>query len=419
MAARRSGLGWRFHTLWAATASANLADGVVLVALPLIALRFTNEPALVAGVRVAGTLPWLVFGLFAGVILDRLDRRKLMVGVTSLRGLALGAAAVVVTFFGTDIVILYATALAVGTASTLYDTGTQTLVPGLVTQDDLMRANGRVMSTQVVLMEFVGSPLGGALVAVSTFAALGAPGLMYVIAGLLLLRISGQHRAQSTDGGKAPPRSVLADIKTGLVELVREPTLRRLAVYASVLNLTESAFMSVFVIYAVGRTAPLRLSEADYGLLLAGAAVGSVAGAILAARLIAALLPALVLSAAAVLLAGSFALPVATSSPVVIGVGIGLAGFAIAVANVLMVTVRQSVVATGILGRVTAGTRLLVFGTIPFGAAFGGLMVKLIGIERLFLTLAIAAVGLVAVTATIRIPALRQSGTTPPGHYRS
>src|SRR5215213_12019026 len=117
-----TGLGANYWKLWASSAASNLADGVFWIAFPLLAIRLTDSPVLIAGVAVVGRLPWLVFVLVAGALADRLDRRRTMVGVSLLRTMiSLGIAVTIVTSTE-SLWLLYLTAFVLGVGETLFDT---------------------------------------------------------------------------------------------------------------------------------------------------------------------------------------------------------------------------------------------------------------------------------------------------------
>ena len=187
-------LGLAFWQLWSASALSNLADGLVKIALPLIAVTLTDSPGLVAGVTLAVTLPWLVFALPAGALADRVDRRIAMVTANSIRATAVAVLAVTMVL-GLEsstaaIWALYLVALVLGTAETMYDTCAQSILPQVVARDQLPRANGRLIAAELTANEFVGPPLGGLLVAAGVVAASAAPAALWVAAvgALLLLR---------------------------------------------------------------------------------------------------------------------------------------------------------------------------------------------------------------------------------------
>jgi MFS family permease len=187
--------GGGFHALWLATASSNLGDGVALVAAPLLAATLTADPAAIAGLTFAQRVPWLLFPLLGGVLADRLDRRRLMVGVACARAALVGALAAALLTGHASLPLLYAVFFLLSSGETLFDTAATTILPALVPREELPRANARLSAALTVTNQFVGPPLGGALFAIAValpFLA-GAGGL--AAAALLLLTLRGTFRA--------------------------------------------------------------------------------------------------------------------------------------------------------------------------------------------------------------------------------
>jgi MFS family permease len=185
-------LGRSFWQVWSASSLSNLADGLVKVALPLVAVTLTDSPGLVAGVTLAVTLPWLLFALPVGALADRVDRRLAMVTADVVRAAAVAVLAVALVLglesSAAAIWALYAVALLLGTAETVYDTCAQSILPQVVPRDRLPRANGRLIAAELTANEFVGPPLGGLLVAAGVAAAFATPAVLWAAAvGALLL----------------------------------------------------------------------------------------------------------------------------------------------------------------------------------------------------------------------------------------
>jgi MFS family permease len=208
----RPSLGRDYLKLWSSSAFANLADGIFVVALPLMAVSLTTSPALVAGVSIAGRLPWLVFVLIAGALADRLDRRVTMRNVQVMRVLVLGTLAVLAVAGQLSLPVLYVAAFILGVGETLFDTAAQSIMPNLVPRELLSVANGRLYAVELAMNQFVGPPLGGAMVAISVPLALGGSTLAYALAAVGLALIVGTFRAESV--GARP--SMLAEIREGL-----------------------------------------------------------------------------------------------------------------------------------------------------------------------------------------------------------
>jgi MFS family permease len=272
----RLSLGPNYRKLWASSAAANLADGIFLVALPLIAVSLTTSPALVAGVTLAGRLPWLVFVLIAGALADRLDRRITMRNVQLMRVVVLAALALLAIAGQLSLPILYVAAFILGVGETLFDTAAQSLMPSLVPRDLLNIANGRLYAVEWVMNQFIGPPLGGALVAISVPLALTGSVVAYGLAAVGLALIVGRFRAESV----GPRPSMLAEIREGLAYLLGNRVLRTLAFMVGISNLASSAVFAVLVLYVVA-PGPMGLDELGFGVLLTGFAVGAILGTFL------------------------------------------------------------------------------------------------------------------------------------------
>lgn len=366
--------------LWSASTLSNLADGVLKIALPLAAVRVTDQPALVAGVALALTLPWLLVALPAGAIADRVDRRRAMLLANGVRVVAV--AVLSLTWLGglDSLALLYGVALVVGVTETFYDTASQSILPQVVGRGALDRANGRLYAAELTANQFVGPPLGGLLVAAGLWLALGAPALLWVAAIGALLLVRGTFRVE-----RATRTTLRADIGEGLRFLVGNPVLRTLAVMVGVLNLGSSAVFAVFVLYAVGPGSALGLTEPGYGLLLTASAVGAVTGSLAAPWVARVLGRAGSLLLCIVVGAVALGAPAVTTEVVVVAVLFALSGLTIAVWNVVTVSLRQRITPDGLLGRLNSAYRLLAWGTMPIGAALGGLVAQVAGLELVFL----------------------------------
>jgi MFS family permease len=159
------GLGAGFARLWAAAAISNVGDGIYATALPLLAASLTRDPFAVSLVTFGEWLPWLLFGLVSGALLDRWERRRVMWTVDAARFAVVGALAAAVVLDRASIALLAAAGFLLGTGQTLVDTAQHSIVPALVSRDParLERANGRLQGTQIVANQFVGPPAGGFL----------------------------------------------------------------------------------------------------------------------------------------------------------------------------------------------------------------------------------------------------------------
>ncbi|HEX7442595.1 MAG TPA: MFS transporter, partial [Acidimicrobiales bacterium] len=158
-----SALDGRFWRIWAASAVSTLGDGVRVAALPLLAATLTRDPIAVASVAVAQGLPWALFALLSGALVDRLDRRLIM-GYTDLfRFVVTGGLVVLVATHHTSIAALCVVAFCLGSAETMFDNASQAILPAVVARPHLELANSRLASVEIVTRDFVGPPFGALL----------------------------------------------------------------------------------------------------------------------------------------------------------------------------------------------------------------------------------------------------------------
>jgi MFS family permease len=372
-------LGTRYWQLWSASAVSNLADGIVKLGLPLVALGYTRSPALVAGVAVGFSLPWLLFALPAGALVDRLDRRRVMLAANTLRAVLVGALALAVALDAGSIWLLYVVAFGAGTAETLYDTSAQSILPQLVPRELLPRANGRLHAAELTANQFIGPPLAGFLVAGGAAVALAGPAGLWAVAVAALLLMDGRVRVE-----REGRTSLRADIAEGLRFLWQHGLLRTLAMMVGGMNFTTSAVFGVLVLYAVGAGSSIGLTEPGFGLLVTALAAGIVLGSLVAARIERWLGRARALGVSMVACAGIVGVPALTTNPFVIGAVFFGGGILLATWNVITVSLRQRVTPDRLLGRVNSGYRLLAWGSIPLGAAAGGLVAETFGLRAVF-----------------------------------
>ena len=385
-------LGASYWQLWTSSGLSNLADGIFKVALPLVAIQFTQSPTLIAGLTFAATLPWLLFALPAGALADRLDRRRAMLGANIARVALLALLALTIALDLGSIWVLYGIALSIGIAETIYDTSAQSILPQLVARDLLSRANGRLYAAELTANQFLGPPLGGLLVAVGAAIAFATPAALWIVAVGALLLLRGPFRIP-----RETRTTMRADIAEGLRFLWRHRILRRLAIMTGMFNFASSGMMAVFVLYAVGPSSAMRLSELAFGVLLTAAAAGSLVGSFIADRIERRLgrTRSLVLTVlGGALFVGT---PALTADPFGIGAAFFAGGLMIVVWNVITVSLRQRIAPARLLGRVNSGYRLVAWGTMPLGAAAGGVLAQFLGLQAMFAIMALATLALLAV----------------------
>ena len=382
-----------FARLWAAVGVSNLGDGVASAALPLLAAALTQDPVLVAGLAVAQRVPWILFALPAGVIVDRTDRRMLMWRTDAVRALAIGGFALLIALDQGSLVLLYAVAFALGVADTLFDTAYRTLLPSLVAEGELERANARLYGAEIVASRFAGPPLGGLLFAAAVSAPFFLDAASFLFAAAAVFAIGGTFRPT------IHRRTTIRDgVGEGLRWLRGHRLLRSFAVAVAVWHLVWGAGNAILVLYAEEL---LGLGSAGFGILLGAAAVGSVLGTVFTSRLADCFGRRGVLVASVAVAAGAQLGLALTSSPPVAAVALAVSGASAVVWNVITVALRQRLAPDHLLGRVNSAYRFAAIGAVAIGALLGGALAT-IDLRLPFIVattiLVLTALGLLAVT---------------------
>jgi MFS family permease len=371
-------LGRNYGYVWSAAGSANLGDGIVKIALPLLAVQLTDSPAGVAGVAVAAYLPWILLSLPAGALADRVDRRNAMRAVNLMRAAAVGGLAVLAANDLGGLAIVYGAAFALGAGETLFDTSAQSMLPAIVERTRLTRANSRLFALEQTTNEFIGPPLGGWLTGLGIAFSLATSSALFLVAAILLSMVTGRYgRARSVEA------SLRAEIIEGVRFLYGNLLLRTTVIIVATLNFAAIAAQAVFPLYAV-EPGPLGLSELGYGLLLLGFGLGGLIGSTVAESLQLRFGRARVL-VGAVAADGVWLVTLAlTRNVAVIALAMVLSGIGIMSLNVVGITFRQLITPARLLGRVVAAHRVVVLGVLPVGAAVGGAIAELVPFRVLF-----------------------------------
>jgi MFS family permease len=291
----------------------------------------------------------------------------------------IGSLAVLVATDNEGLWALYLIAFALGVGETLFDTAAQSILPSVVEPDGLTRANGRLYVVELTANQFVGPPLGGVIVAASAAAALTGSAVAYLLAALALTTLVGNFRPERS----GPTTRIRTDIVEGVRYLARHRVLRTMALATGLSNLASTAAFSVLPLYAVD-PGPMGLSKAGFGILLTTTAIGSVAAAPLVAPLEARLGRTGSLLLAAAVFPLSSLVPALTADRWAVGASFVTIGLSSVVWNVTTVSLRQRIAPDHLLGRVNAGYRLLAWGTMPLGAALGGVLGEALGLRGVF-----------------------------------
>jgi MFS family permease len=404
-------LGGNFAKLWGASTTSALGAGLANVAVPLLVASRTHSPLVVALASVFIWLPWLLFSLPGGVIVDRSDRRRLMVMIDWVRVGVLAVLSATLLTGHTSIPLLYVALFIVNTGEVTFRSASQALVQSVVPRPLLERANGWLSGGTTFTASLIAGPIGGLLFVLMPSAPFVANAATYAVSAALIGSIPGAFR---TSAAVATPEkaTVWDDMLVGLRWLVRQRLLRTMAILIGLLNVTLTAALSVLVLLAKER---LHLGPVGYGALFTSLAIGGVAGSIVGDRLIR-LVSATWTIRIGLLIEAGLHLTLATShSAYVVGLAFLIFGIHGALWSIVMVSLRQRLTPPELLGRVGSASLLLSAGGNCIGAVLGGALATRYGLAAPYWVGFVVAVIVAATTWHIfNRAAVAEAYATPP-----
>jgi MFS family permease len=402
---------WRdaeFLKLWAAQGISQLGTQVTLLALPLAAILVLDatatEVALLGAVEV---LPFLLFTLPAGVWVDRLPRRPILVVSDLARAAALASIPLAYAFDALTLAHLFAVAFAIGALSVFFDVSYLAYLPSLIERRDLGAGNAKLEATRSAAQVVGPGAAGGLVGAISAPAAILVDAVSYVISAVFVWRI---RRPDRRDSQVALRRKLWPELREGLAYVLGHRYLRPLTFVTGGWNLFAFVGFGIYLVYLVRE---LGLSPEVVGLLITGGASGSVVGALIASRVVARFGLGATLTWTGLLASASFVLvplaPRDTPEPFILA-SMLIASFLGMLYNVSQLTFRQAITPERLQGRMNAVVRFMYWGPQPAGYALGGLLAATIGLRS---TLFVSAAGATLVFVPLLVHPIRKLREMP------
>ena len=366
-------LGPAFNRLFSASVISNLSDGLLAVAAPLLAISLTKDPVLISMLSAFVMLPWLLFAIPIGLIVDRSDKRLLVTLTNSIRFITAGLVALAIS---TDTITIYWLLLAtflIGTCEVATDTAAQSLIPVILEKKNFEKANSRMNIAETVIQNFIGAPLSGFLYATAIVLPFILNSLGFLIAAIFVFMIPAHLISQgsSVETTVLEKKSFISEIKFGLNYLWNDRPLRRLVATTTSLGLFYSLSTSTLILFI---TEILEVQAKYFGVLMAGAGSGGVLGGILTPVLSkkfgrgAVLAIAIFISSITVLFQGL------SPNVWVFGVIGFISTFSITNWNILLMSCYQVLIPAELYGRIHGARRTFVWGVMPIGALLGGVI---------------------------------------------
>jgi len=375
-----SRLGHSFRWLLASSAISNVGDGVALAAGPLLVASLTQDPLLVSFALLAQQLPNLFFGIPAGAIADRFDRRRIVAAVNLVRAAVLVVLAATIVGEAVSIAIVLITLFVLGTAEIFADVSSNSLVPRVVPREHLGVANARLTGSFLLTNQLVGPPIGAFLFSVGMALPFAANAACFALGALLVTRVVTDvvELAAERAGERGSLRREMAD---GVRWLVAHPPMRTLALTIIAFNVTYGAAWSVLVLYASER---LGMSAVGFGLLTTAIAIGGIVGTSAYGRLERRFALADIMRGGLVIETFTHLILALTTSPAVALVTMVVFGAHAFVWGTTSTVVRQRAVPDELLGRVTGVYTVGLVGGIVVGTPICGLLAREFGITAPF-----------------------------------
>jgi MFS family permease len=369
--------------LWTAAGISAAGNQVTFLALPLTAILVLRASAFeVAAISTAATLPNLL-GIAAGVWLDRVRRRRVMIAADFGRAAVLASVPVAYVFGLVDLKQLYVVALMSGTLNVFFEIASQAYLPSIVRREQLVEANAKLQGLTVATQS-AGPSIAGALVTlVSAPVAILADAVSFLVSGLLIGSISKAYEPPQKPSPRATTRR--SELREAARYVFSEPHLRPLLLSHSLANLALGLLWANLLVYAVRM---LGLSAALIGAIFSFANIGGFAGAVFARRIAerAGVGPTVITS---FFLFGPAALLVATatteSAVVFVGLGWTLQSFARSLYGVAATSVRQALVPDRLQARVSGVTATTGTSAFPLGTLVGGAIAAAFGVREAML----------------------------------
>ena len=365
-------MGRAFNRLWSASLVSNLSDGVLLAAAPLLAITLTDNTILISLLGAMVMLPWLLFAIPIGTLVDRLDRRHILAGTNLLRSAVVGALAFAIAADVVTIGLLIAAAFIIGTCEVAADTTSQSLIPQIVDEKQFEKANSRLQISETVVQGFIGSPFSGFLYALAIYIPFFFNSLGYVISAILALSMP-IHFLQDIRNQKpqAEKNKFAEDMKFGISYLFNHKLLRRIVLTTSMIGVCYSISTATIVLFMVKE---LDLPEPFFGLVLMIQGIGALAGALVAPYASKKFGRGKVMTFG--IFFSSFNLLVQGFSPNIYFFVLfsAFSAFTISQWNILLMSTYQSIIPNEIYGRIHGTRRTLVWGMMPIGSVLGGVL---------------------------------------------
>jgi len=365
-------MGPAFNRMWASSIVSNLSDGILIAAAPLLAISLTDSTVLISAIGAMVMLPWLLFAIPIGVLVDRIDRRFILAGANATRSAVVGVLALLIATDHVTIYWLLVASFVIGVCEVAADTTAQSLIPQILEEKNFEKGNSRLQISETVIQGFIGAPISGFIYAIAIALPFFINSLGLAVASLLALSIPIKYLQEiRQDDVEKEKKKFVADMKFGIKYLFNEKVLRRLVVTTASIGVCYSMGTATMVLFIIKE---LELPKQLFGVILTIQSLGAISGAFMAPRLSkkfgrSRVMTFGITSSSLVLLLNGFA------PNIYVYVSLATVGaFAVSQWNILLMATYQTVIPNELYGRIHGTRRTLVWGMMPIGSLLGGVL---------------------------------------------
>lgn len=367
-------LGPAFNRMWGASLLTNLADGVLIAAAPLLAVTLTKSPVLISLLSALVMLPWLLFAIPIGAIVDRVDRRFLLAGSNAVRFVIAALIALAISTHTITIYFLFMATFLIGICEVTADTTSQSLIPQILDKSQFEEGNSKLQISETVIQGFIGTPISGFLYAIAIYLPFIANSLGFLVAAGLAASIPVKFLQDIRTEENADKKSdFIGEMKFGINYLYKDKVLLRLVITTASIGFCYSMATSTIILFILKE---MNLKPSLFGLALAIQGGGAILGGLFAPKLSTKFGRSKVMALSIFL--SSFLILLEGFSPnIYVFIALATIGsIVITNWNILLMATYQSVIPVHLFGRIHGTRRTIVWGLMPIGSLLGGFVAK-------------------------------------------
>lgn len=368
-------LGSDFSRIWTASLVTNLSDGVLWLAVPLLAVSLTEDPVLIGMLSALSLLPWLFFAIPIGVLVDRTNRRRALIFGNLIRTIVGLFLSFTISQQIVNIWILFIAVFAIGACEVLVDTTSQSILPQILEKKDFEKGNSRLQISEVIVAQFAGTPLSGFLYAIMIALPFYFSTTGFLLAAIVISVSPFMRNLNSnSDADVQEDRlGLLADVKFAMLYIRNNSQILSIVVITTSLGFLFSLSNAIMPLFVLKE---LDVAPSLFGVVLAIQGFGALLGSALAPK-ISALIGRGQSLGIAIVVTSFMTLFAGISPNVYVFVAVQVvAAFAVSIWNILLMSLYQSLIPTHLYGRIHGARRTLVWGLMPIGSVIGGFIAK-------------------------------------------